>query len=53
MCEQPFERAGPGLERLDPPRGAELGDGDAGELLRRVGEDAEPDALGLEPAQRR
>ena len=44
---------GPGLERLDPPGGAELRDGDPRELLGRVGEDAEPHALGLQPAQRR
>ena len=48
-----LERPGPRLERLDPPRRAEMGRGDAGELLGRVGEDADPDALGLQPAQRR
>src|SRR5690242_6365288 len=38
---QPLERAGAGLEHLDSPGGAELGERDARELFRSVGEDTD------------
>ena len=41
---EPLESAGAGFHRLDTARRAELRDGDARELCRRVGEDPEPDA---------
>ena len=40
--QQALERAGAGLERLDAAVGSELREGDAGQRLGRVGEDAEP-----------
>src|ERR687885_1835271 len=51
--EQALLRARAGLERLEPPRDAELRRGDADERLGRVGEGPEPDAVGAEPAQSR
>ena len=41
------------LAELDAPGDAEMGKRDLGELPRRVGDDDDPGARGLQPAQRR
>src|SRR5919109_3152289 len=48
LGQQPLERACAGLEPVDPPRGAELRERDAGERLRRVREDTDLRARSLE-----
>ena len=47
-----WSASGPGLERVDASRRAELRQRDARELLRRVGEDAECGSGAVQPAER-
>src|SRR5881392_4194694 len=49
--EQARARARAGLERVDAPRCAEVGEGDPCELQGCVGEDDDPRASGLQPPE--
>jgi hypothetical protein len=52
LFAETFERARARLEGDHSPAGAELREGDARELVRRVGEDAHANAAGFQPAKR-